>query len=81
MFEVGSSNPGDSYFDMQDIVVVTTFGKNNNGHGNSLDGVDSSSPGGGGGGPNGEYDASADPDNPDYDPDYIDDERKKIKKK
>ncbi|MCC7383317.1 MAG: hypothetical protein IT384_15885 [Deltaproteobacteria bacterium] len=33
--------------------------KNNNGHGNNLDGVDISNPGQGGGGPNGEVDPSA----------------------
>lgn len=52
-FELGSSDPLDPGFDMQDIVCVTTLGKNNNGHGNNLDGVDVSNPGGGGGGPNG----------------------------
>lgn len=68
VFEVGSSTPGDSFFDMQDIVVVSTFGreKNNNGHGNNEDGVDMSNPG------NAPFE--------DSDP-YLDDEKTKIKKK
>jgi hypothetical protein len=57
-FELASTTPGDWYFDMQDLVIVTTLGKNNNGHGNNLDGVDVSNPGQGGGGPNGEVDQS-----------------------
>src|SRR5687768_7722791 len=35
------------------------WGKNNNGHGNNMDGVDISNPGAGSGGPNGEVDLSA----------------------
>lgn len=57
-FELDSTNPGDWYFDMQDLVIVTTVGKDNNGHGNNLDGVDVSNPGQGGGGPNGAEDLS-----------------------
>lgn len=49
-------------FDYQDLVLLVTFSttkpKSNNGHGNNLDGVDSSNPGGGGGGPNGRVDPS-----------------------
>lgn len=46
-------------FDLQDMVVLLSFGcKNNNGHGNNEDGVDVSNPGQGGGGPNGEDDPS-----------------------
>ena len=39
-------------------LITRPAGKNNNGHGNNVDGVDSSNPGGGGGGPNGEIDPS-----------------------
>lgn len=74
VFEVGSSDPGDSYFDMQDIVVVTTFGRNNNGHGNNEDGFDSSNQGNstgvGGVGDTNMLDGV-----------YIDDEKKHIKRK
>lgn len=70
LFELGSESPGSSSFDFQDLVVVTTF-KDNNGHGNNLDGVDVSNPGQGNGGPNGEEDPSG----------FIDDEKKWIKKK
>ena len=44
-FELESQDPADSSFDLQDVVVVTTLGKTNNGHGNNVDGVDSSNPG------------------------------------
>ena len=38
-----SSNQG---YDLQDMVLLVTFrAKNNNGHGNNADGVDSSNPG------------------------------------
>lgn len=40
LFELGSSTPGTQGFDMQDLVVVVSSAKNNNGHGNNLDGVD-----------------------------------------
>lgn len=46
-------------FDYQDVaLLVTVSDKNNNGHGNNLDGVDSSNPGQGSGGPNGSVDPS-----------------------
>ena len=49
-------------FDYQDMVLLVTFStakpKSNNGHGNNLDGVDSSNPGGGRGGPGGRVDPS-----------------------
>lgn len=50
-------NPG---FDLQDQVAIVTFSPKqpNNGHGNNLDGVDSSNPGGGKGGPGGGIDPS-----------------------
>jgi hypothetical protein len=76
VFEVGSSTPGNSLFDMQDIVVVTTFGKTNNGHGNNDDGYDVSNPGSGSG-VGGVGDTTTDPETGEY----IDDERLKIKKK
>ncbi len=41
-------------------VQGTDTGKDNNGHGNNLDGVDSSNPGQGKGGPNGAVDQSCD---------------------
>lgn len=49
-------------FDYQDMVLLVTFSttrpKSNNGHGNNLDGVDSSNPGSGHGGPGGRVDPS-----------------------
>lgn len=41
-----------------DVTEETTVGKNNNGHGNNIDGVDVSNPGQGKGGPNGMIDPS-----------------------
>lgn len=41
-----------------DVTQETTVGKNNNGHGNNIDGVDVSNPGQGKGGPNGMIDPS-----------------------
>jgi hypothetical protein len=59
MMELGQTDHMQSCFDHQDIVLLVTFvGKNNNGHGNNLDGVDSSNPGAGKGGPNGGVDPS-----------------------
>ena len=65
LFEVGSTEPGVTAFDMQDIVVVTTLERDNNGHGNNEDSVDMSNPG----------QAPFD----DSDP-FIDDEKKHIKR-
>ncbi len=66
--ETTTSKPG---FTNQDLVVLVTFSrpKNNNGHGNNLDGVDVSNPGQGGGGPNGGIDPSG----------IVDDEGKAVK--
>jgi hypothetical protein len=59
MMELGQTDHSESCFDLQDQVLLVTFrAKNNNGHGNNLDGVDSSNPGKGSGGPNGAVDPS-----------------------
>lgn len=60
LMELGSTNSSSSCFDYQDQVVLVTLSRNhpNNGHGNNLDGVDSSNPGQGKGGPNGAVDPS-----------------------
>ena len=61
MMELGESNHMSPCFDYQDQVLLVTFSSKhpNNGHGNNLDGVDSSNPGQGSGGPNGAIDPSA----------------------
>ncbi len=54
-------------YNLQDMVLLMTCApKSNNGHGNNIDGVDSSNPGNGHGGPNGQVDPSG----------TVDDERK-----
>ena len=60
MMELGQTNRSSRCFDIQDQVLLVTFSTKhpNNGHGNNLDGVDSSNPGNGGGGPNGRVDPS-----------------------
>jgi len=60
MMELGQTNHSMPCFDYQDMVLLVTFSTkhSNNGHGNNLDGVDSSNPGQGGGGPNGMVDPS-----------------------
>lgn len=60
LMELGSTNQSTPCFDYQDQVVLVTLSRKhpNNGHGNNLDGVDSSNPGNGSGGPNGEIDPS-----------------------
>jgi hypothetical protein len=59
LMELGQTDHSESCFDLQDQVLLVTFrAKNNNGHGNNLDGVDSSNPGKGSGGPNGAVDPS-----------------------
>ncbi|QJE97657.1 hypothetical protein [Luteolibacter luteus] len=60
LMELGSTNYNSSCFDYQDQVALVTFSRKhpNNGHGNNLDGVDSSNPGNGKGGPNGAVDPS-----------------------
>ncbi len=61
LMELGQTNHNLSCFDYQDMVLLVTFSTRhpNNGHGNNLDGVDSSNPGQGHGGPNGMVDPSA----------------------
>ena len=61
LMELGQTNRSMSCFDYQDMVLLVTFSTQhpNNGHGNNLDGVDSSNPGQGHGGPNGMVDPSA----------------------
>jgi len=59
MAEYASADHSSASFDYQDAVFLVSLSpKNNNGHGNNLDGVDSSNPGGGSGGPNGAVDPS-----------------------
>lgn len=60
MMELGQTNHSSPCFDYQDMVLLVSFssGHPNNGHGNNLDGVDSSNPGQGHGGPNGMVDPS-----------------------
>ena len=60
MMELGQTDHGATCFDYQDMVLLVTFATKhpNNGHGNNLDGVDSSNPGQGHGGPNGMVDPS-----------------------
>ncbi len=60
LMELGQTNHGLSCFDYQDMVLLVSFSTKhpNNGHGNNLDGVDSSNPGNGRGGPNGMVDPS-----------------------
>ncbi len=60
MMELGQTDRGQPCFDCQDMVLLVTLSTkhSNNGHGNNLDGVDSSNPGKGGGGPNGRVDPS-----------------------
>jgi hypothetical protein len=60
LMELGTNDHNSDDFDLQDQVLLVTFSKKhpNNGHGNNLDGVDSSNPGQGNGGPNGTVDPS-----------------------
>lgn len=60
LMELGTNDRNEQSFDLQDQVLLVTFSKKhpNNGHGNNLDGVDSSNPGQGTGGPNGAVDPS-----------------------
>ena len=60
LFELGETNHGSGNFDYQDAALIVNFATKhpNNGHGNNLDGVDSSNPGKGSGGPNGAVDPS-----------------------
>lgn len=60
LMELVEGDRSDPCFDLQDQVLLVTFSSKhpNNGHGNNLDGVDSSNPGQGRGGPNGQIDPS-----------------------
>ena len=60
VMELAQTNHSSPCFDYQDQVVLVTLSRKhpNNGHGNNLDGVDSSNPGQGSGGPNGAVDPS-----------------------
>jgi len=60
VMELAQTNLNSPCFDYQDQVVLVTLSRKhpNNGHGNNLDGVDSSNPGNGKGGPNGAVDPS-----------------------
>ena len=60
LMELGTNDHNSQSFDLQDQVLLVTFSKKhpNSGHGNNLDGVDSSNPGQGKGGPNGAIDPS-----------------------
>jgi len=61
LMELGQTDHSANCFDYQDQVLLVTLSTKhpNNGHGNNLDGVDSSNPGQGHGGPNGMVDPSA----------------------
>jgi len=58
--ELAANNQGHTNFDYKDTAVFVSFSKlhPNNGHGNNIDGVDSSNPSVGQGGPNGTTDPS-----------------------
>jgi hypothetical protein len=60
LMELSETRINQPCFDYQDMVLLVTFSTKhpNNGHGNNLDGVDSSNPGQGNGGPNGTVDPS-----------------------
>jgi len=60
LMELSETDRSQPCFDYQDMVLLVTFSTKhpNNGHGNNLDGVDSSNPGQGHGGPNGQIDPS-----------------------
>jgi hypothetical protein len=60
VMELAQTNRSSPCYDYQDQVVLVTLSRKhpNNGHGNNLDGVDSSNPGQGSGGPNGAVDPS-----------------------
>jgi len=47
LFELDATNPTQGSFDLQDLVVLASFKscKTNNGHGNNIDGIDTSNPG------------------------------------
>ena len=60
--EYNSNTNTSGNFDYQDFVLLVSLStKNNNGHGNNVDGVDSSNPGQGSGGPTGLNNNGGDP--------------------
>ncbi len=63
VMELGTTNRNSLAYDYQDMILLVTFstGHPNNGHGNNLDGVDSSNPGKGVGGPTGLNNTGQDP--------------------
>lgn len=63
LMELGSTDRNQPCFDYQDMVLFVTLSsaRPNNGHGNNLDGVDSSNPGKGVGGPTGANNTGNDP--------------------
>jgi hypothetical protein len=63
MMEIGATSRSLPCFDYQDMLLLVTFSLKhpNNGHGNNLDGVDSSNPGQGSGGPTGLNNSGQDP--------------------
>ena len=63
MMELGQTDHTQPCYDYQDMVLLVTLSTQhpNNGHGNNLDGVDSSNPGKGIGGPTGLNNAGLDP--------------------
>jgi hypothetical protein len=63
LMETGGLDRLKTCYDYQDMVLLVTFSKKhpNNGHGNNLDGVDSSNPGNGVGGPTGANNTGQDP--------------------
>ncbi len=60
LMELAATDHSSASFDYQDAALLVSFASKhpNNGHGNNLDGVDSSNPGKGSGGPNGTVDPS-----------------------
>ena len=58
--ELAQTDHNNGAYDYQDAALLVSFASKhpNNGHGNNLDGVDSSNPGKGSGGPNGAIDPS-----------------------
>ncbi len=61
LMELGESSLSNANYDYQDLALLVSFAHKhpNNGHGNNIDGVDSSNPSNGSGGPNGAVDPSA----------------------
>ncbi len=76
--EVGSTTPGSTAFDMQDLVALVKF-RDNRGHGNNADGYDADNTGTGTSGVGGVDDTIVNDELGTGD--YLDDEGKKIKRK